>query len=627
MSQLTHAKIHFNEQGTPVASDFDDVYFSNDGGMAETDYVFLQQNGLPQRWQSHPAAAFHIIETGFGTGANFLLSWLRFRQYRQQFPDAPCQRLYFSSFEKFPLSHADLTQALAVHTELKQQCGQLLQAYPPCVGGCHRLSFDNGSIILDLWFGDVNALLPELNAKADAIYLDGFAPSKNPDMWQPQLFTGLARLSGNGSTVATFTSAGVVKRGLQQAGFTVSKIKGFGRKREMLTATMLTDAALPVTAPAPVAAPAAPEHEVTILGGGIASLCTALALTQRGVAVHLICEDDMVARQASQNRQGAVYPNLHTNLTDDSQLHAQAFLFARRFYQHWQKQGLSFAMDWCGLLHLASNPQLQQRQHKLMDKALWPAELVQAVNASEASAIAGLELPHSGIYLPLAGWLSPQQFCLQALQYLQQQRLFRFSADCKVQAIKQYNSGWLLDSSAGDIHSAILVLACGSKLAEFAPTAQLPLNKIRGQVSYVQASTMAPLKTVLCHKGYITPQWQNLHSVGATFDRSATEAFISEQDNSENVELVRQQLQQPAWFADAKVSSATAAFRATLPDHLPVVGPLANQQNLYLIGAMGARGIMLSPLLAELLACQICAEPLPLTQQLCKRLASDRFSA
>lgn len=617
MSQLTHAKIHFNEQGTPVASDFDDVYFSNDGGMAETDYVFLQQNGLPQRWQTHNQAAFHIIETGFGTGANFLLSWLRFRQYRQQFPHAACQRLYFSSFEKFPLSHADLTKALAVHTDLQQQSQQLLQAYPLCVGGCHRLSFDNASVILDLWFGDVNTLLPELNAKVDAIYLDGFAPSKNPDMWQQQLFSGLARLSGNGSTVSTFTSAGLVKRGLQQAGFTVSKIKGFGRKREMLTATMKTDTA--------ARAPANLNDEVTIIGGGIASLCTALALTQRGIAVHLICEDDRVARQASQNRQGAVYPNLHANLTDDSQLHAQAFLFARRFYQHWQQQGLDFAMNWCGLLHLASNTLLQQRQQKLIDKALWPTELVQAVNASEASAIAGLELPHSGIYLPLAGWLSPQQFCLQALLHLQQQKSFRFSPHCTVQAIKQHSSGWLLDSSAGGIHSAILVLACGSKLAEFAPTAQLPLNKIRGQVSYVQASAMAPLKTVLCHKGYITPQWQNLHSVGATFDRNATEAFISEQDNSENLQLVQQQLQQPAWFAAAKVTEATAAFRATLPDHLPLVGTPAGQQNLYLIGAMGARGIMLSPLLAELLACQICAEPLPLTQQLFKRLAANRF--
>ena len=187
MSELSNAKIHFNEQGTPVASDFDDVYFSNDGGMAETDYVFLRHNGLPQRWQSHTGKAFHIIETGFGTGANFLLSWQRFRQHRQQFPASTCQRLYFSSFEKFPLSLNDLTRALAIHTELSELCQLLLAAYPLPLSGCHRMSFDNGSVILDLWLGDVNTLLPEISSRAGAIYRDGFAASKNPDVWRPDL--------------------------------------------------------------------------------------------------------------------------------------------------------------------------------------------------------------------------------------------------------------------------------------------------------------------------------------------------------------------------------------------------------------------------------------------------------
>lgn len=615
MPELTHAKIHFNDQGTPVASEFDDVYFSNDGGMAETDYVFLQHNGLPERWQTHDKPAFHIIETGFGTGANFLLSWLRFRQYRQHSPTARCQRLYFSSFEKFPLSHADLTRALAVHTELNEQCQLLLQAYPLRVGGCHRLSFDNGTVLLDLWFGDVNNLLPQLNAPTDAIYLDGFAPSKNPDMWQDNLFNNLARLSYAGTTVSTFTAAGLVKRGLQDAGFRVKKVKGFGRKREMLTAVMAKE----ITPSAPV------NNNVTIVGGGIASLCTALALTQRGISVHLICEDEDVAAQASQNRQGAVYPNLHANLTDDSQLHVQAFLYARNFYQRWRQQGLDFAMDWCGVLHLASNEQLQQRQQKLLSKALWPRSLVQAVDTTMASAIAGLELRHNGIFYPLAGWLNPQQFCRQALLYLQQQTSFRVTLACQITHIERHNSIWLLHSNSGIDTAEQLVLACGSKLDMFSQSAMLPLNKIRGQVSHVHNAAMAPLKTVLCHKGYITPQWQGLHCVGATFDRSATEAFVSDADDNENLQLVQQQLQNPQWFTSSVVTSAAAAFRATLPDHLPLVGRAANTDNLYLIGGLAARGIMLSPLLAEVLACQICSEPQPLSVQLCQRLIPNRF--
>lgn len=616
MSELSNAKIHFNEQGAPIASDFDDIYFSDDGGMAETDYVFLQQNGLPQRWVTHPAPAFHIIETGFGTGANFLLSWQRFRQYRRQHPDALCQRLYFSSFEKFPLSLADLTRALAIHTELSELCQLLLQAYPLCVAGCHRLSFDNGSIVLDLWLGDVNTALPELTSAADAIYLDGFAPSKNPDMWQPSLFSNLARLSVKGTTVATFTAAGLVKRGLQAAGFTVSKIKGFGRKRDMLTAQMASGSTVA----------GRPATEVTIVGGGIASLCHALALLQRGIAVHLICEDNSVAQQASQNRQGAVYPNLHANFTPESQLHVMAFLYARRFYRNWSAAGLPFAMDWCGMLHLATDHTLQQRQHKLIAKAIWPQQLVQAVDADSASAIAGIKLQHSGIYLPLAGWLSPQQFCQQALHYLQQQTHFRLSNNCTVTRLSPRQQQWQLTTSCGTLNAEVLVLAAGSKLARFSQTATLPLNTIRGQVSHVRQPLMAPLQTVLCHKGYITPQWQGEHSVGATFDRHSEQAVVSEQDNTENLQLVNSQLLQPDWFKDTQVTGATAAFRATLPDRLPVAGPLPGLANIYLLGGFGARGIMLSPLLAEILACQICQEPLPLSQALHNKISAARFT-
>ncbi len=615
MSELSNAKIHFNDQGTPVASDFDDVYFSNDGGIAETDYVFLQQNGLPQRWQNHPAAAFHIIETGFGTGANFLLSWLRFRQYRQQFPHARCQRLYFSSIEKFPLSHADLARALAVHTEFTELCQLLLQAYPLCVTGCHRLVFDDGSVMLDLWFGDVNTVLPGLNSRVDAIYLDGFAPSKNPDMWQDSLFNGLARLSHASTTVATFTAAGVVKRGLLAAGFNVKKIKGFGRKREMLTANMADAMATLSEAVAPV----------SIVGGGIASLCLALALTRRHIPVHLICEDTAVAQQASQNRQGAVYPNLHANLTVDSQVHVQAFLFARNFYQYWHSSGLDFAMQWCGMLHLATTEHLAQRQHSLVTKSLWPESLVQAVDATAASAIAGVALQHNGIYFPLAGWLSPQQFCQQALQYLKQQPSFQLSLDTKVTALSRTGQHWRLATSRGDLDAGTVILACGRKLADFSQTAALPLNTIRGQVSHVKQPALAPLKTVLCHKGYITPQWLGEHSVGATFDRHGSEAVINERDNAENLQLVNEQLKHPEWFANSHVNGATAAFRATVPDRLPVAGAVANQPGLHLLGGMGARGIMLSPLLAELLACQICQEPLPLSQRLIDKVSAMRF--
>lgn len=619
MSNINHARIHFNDQGTPVASDFDDVYFSNDGGMAETDYVFLHKNGLPERWATHATAAFHIIETGFGTGANFLLTWQRFRQFRQQYPDAICQRLYFTTFEKYPLSKADLAKALSVHTELTDLCQQLIAQYPPALPGCHRLVFDNYDLILDLWLGDVNEQMPLVSdhVKADAFYLDGFAPGKNPDMWQPALFAQMARLSQPDATVATFTSAGIVKRGLQQAGFTIEKVKGFGRKREMLIARYPSSS--------PVTAKSLPA-DVAIIGGGIAALCTALSLCSRGINVTLYCQDAEAAQGASHNRQGAIYPNLHSTLTVESQLHCMAFYFARQFYQHYHHSLPEFGADWCGVLHLASNEQLQQRQQKLLQSAIWPEQLVYPVDATIASELAALPLQQKGLFFPQAGWLSPQQFCQAALSYLTMQPHFTFQPQTRIEQLQPCSTGWQLCSHNQQYLATHVVIATGHLLTQFEQTATLPINKVRGQVSHIAQSKMTALKTVICHKGYITPAQQGLHCIGATFDRQSAEACLSAQDDQENINLVQQQLGSPPWFENSQVISAKAAFRATVPDHLPISGALTTNERLYVLGGLGARGILLAPLLAEQLTCQICQEPLPLDTAQLQRLAADRFS-
>ncbi|WNO60026.1 bifunctional tRNA (5-methylaminomethyl-2-thiouridine)(34)-methyltransferase MnmD/FAD-dependent 5-carboxymethylaminomethyl-2-thiouridine(34) oxidoreductase MnmC [Rheinheimera sp. MMS21-TC3] len=616
MSQLSYANVHFNAAGIPYAEDFADAYCSDAGGLAETDYVFLQQNGLPQRWQSHTQAVFHIIETGFGTGANFLLTWLRFCQFKQQNPNASCQRLHFTSVEKYPLTPADLQQALAIHPELQPFAQQLIKQYPPCIAGCHRLVFDQGAVIVDLWFGDVSTVMPNL-AAADAVFLDGFAPSKNPQMWQPSLFSALARLSHPNTTIATFTAAGSVKRGLEEAGFTVKKVKGFGRKREMITATIPTSAVNFTNTLNNNAPPT-----VTIIGGGIASLCTALALQQRNIAVHLICADHDVAMQASQNRQGVIYPNLPAEVSATSLLQVQAFLFARQFYQIWQQQGLDFKMDFCGMLHLATTARLEQRQAKLA--TFWPNTLVSNVTAEQATELAGLNLQQNAVYYPLAGWLNPKQFCQAALAFLQQQANFRFSNNSLVKTLEPNNNSWVVNCESKQFNSDYIVLATGSALASFTATKFLPMNIIRGQVSHISQQEMHPLKTVICHAGYITPQWQGLHSIGATFDRKAKVAAVKAADNCANLQQINEQLNSPTWLKGATVQGAAAAFRASLPDRWPIAGEI--QPALFALGGLGARGIMFSPLLAEIIACQICAEPLPLTKEQFSSLDASRFT-
>ena len=314
LTPVEHAQLNWNEQGTPVSRAFGDVYFSNDNGLEETRYVFLGGNGFPGRFAEHPRDLLIVAESGFGTGLNFLTLWQAFDAFQREQPDATLKRLHFISFEKFPLTREDLTAAQQHWPELAPWAEALQAKWPAALPGCQRLLFDGGRITLDLWLGDINQLMGELdeslNRQVDAWFLDGFAPSKNPDMWTPELFGMMAKLSRPQGTFATFTAAGIVRRGLQEAGFAVTRRKGFGPKREMLCGP-LQDAP-PLPSPQPwYHRQSAEQRDVALIGGGVASATLALALLRRGWRVTLYCADEAPALGASGNRQGALYPLLN----------------------------------------------------------------------------------------------------------------------------------------------------------------------------------------------------------------------------------------------------------------------------------------------------------------------------
>ena len=195
---IAHANIRFNENGTPYATQFEDLYFSDAQGLDETTHVFIKNNKLLQRWENWEDQQFVIAETGFGTGLNVLVTMLHFEKFNQQI-NSPKFRLHFISIEKFPISHTDLAKALSLYPQLAQYSQTLLEQYPIAVEGCHRLTFVGGKVILDLWLGDVHDVLPKIENKpqgvVDTWFLDGFAPSKNPDMWTQGLFENMALLA------------------------------------------------------------------------------------------------------------------------------------------------------------------------------------------------------------------------------------------------------------------------------------------------------------------------------------------------------------------------------------------------------------------------------------------------
>lgn len=230
------AELSFSPDGTPFSAAYGDVYHTRAGGIGQARHVFLGGNGLPQRWRGR--ADFVIVETGFGLGLNFLATWAAWRA-----DAARCERLHFVSFEKHPLSPADLASAHAASFAadaggLAALAAELRDAWPPLAAGCHTLRFAGGALTLSLVFADAASALPRWPTRADAFYLDGFSPAKNPELWAPELLGALARLAAPGATLATWSVAARVRRSLADGGWRLAKVPGYCGKREMLRGEM-----------------------------------------------------------------------------------------------------------------------------------------------------------------------------------------------------------------------------------------------------------------------------------------------------------------------------------------------------------------------------------------------------
>ena len=672
-----HAQVHFNESGTPVADHFDDVYFSNDSGIDETQHVFVAGNDLADRWQQWPNPTFVIAETGFGTGLNFLVAMRAFNKFRAANPDHPLKRLYFITTEKFPLPQQDMQRALEAFPALKDEAQALASLYPMGLEGCHRLHFDNHSTTLDLWIGDVHELLPQwhspVNGLIDAWFLDGFAPSKNPDMWTDALFSQMARLSKTGTTFGTFTAAGIVKRGLAGVGFTIKKRNGFGRKRDMLTGVFDQDHE---NVQHKLRLPAGPYYryvngsldktsKVAVVGSGLAAATACLALVKRGICTTLYFDGDTLASGASGNPQGGFYPQLHSEASIASRIQAHSFLYARQAYDHTIEHakacGLAdVAHDFCGVIQLSFNDKVAERQNKLAAADVWPEALIKPVDSKEVSDIANLALPYSGLYIGLGGWLSPPQLVTAMIEEaLQSGKLtlkpnHTYVSHEAVETTKQrVQIRFNLDSAENEevIAADHLILALGAGAVNASDFDSLSLRPVRGQVEAIPTQMpIEQLNTVLCHKGYMTPVFEGRHALGSTYVKNDLSTDVRGDETEMNLATHEQALANTdivqALQHDGK---ARAATRLGSPDHQPVVGALHNFDSLKELYTMlgvgkpltsapvlpssvvstltclGSRGLTTAPLMAEVLVSSLCNEPLPLSNDLLNAVNTSRF--
>lgn len=623
MPELVPAKLDVDESGTPYAKDFADCYFSRQDGLAESRYVFLQGNRLPQRWQGKQQ--FTIAETGFGTGLNFLATWQAWQDDPQR-----CERLHFISIEKHPIPKENLRGLLAGWPELTVFAGQLLDTYPSLVSGFHRLRLAQGRITLTLCFMDVLEALPELVARVDAWYLDGFAPARNPAMWQLPVMQGIAKLSYAQTTLATFTAASDVRRNLQAAGFLVEKHPGFGKKREMLTAVLpeepIENAAFPW-----FAYPAmAQERRATIIGGGVAGCQIARSLAERGWQVTLFERHARLATEASGNRAGVLTPKMTAQPGWGETFYRQAFLYAVQQVRRLEQAGN--AIDWaqCGALQLAHEPREAARQQAIQERGL-ATDFIRILDAGEASEQAGIPLAVGASFFPQAGWLNPASLCAALTVH--------DNIDVR-----------LLENAQAEAADGITVIASGREADQYVQTAFLPFLPVMGQTTKAAASAFSTqLRTVLGHEGYLTPAVAGQHIFGATFARNVRDASL---DSAADTVNFRQLAQYLPTFAQSlqQFESSHAAIRMTTPDRYPVVGALPDeaffreaysdlrhgrarqvfpaaqyQEGMWVAAGFGSRGLTTSGLCAEMLSALLDNEPLPVQATLYRNLHPARF--
>lgn len=641
---LVLATPQLTSDGTPFSAQYDDVYHSTEGGLAQAQHVFLGGNGLPGEWQGK--GAFTIVETGFGQGLNFLATWAAWRDDPQR-----CARLDFVSIEKHPFDKAGLSVVHPQSGVLVPLAEMLRLAWPVPVPGVHRLVFDGGRVTLTLLFGDAMEMLPQLSCAADAFYLDGFSPAKNPDLWQSRVFKQLARVARAGATLATYTAAGFVRRGLQEAGFDARRAPGFGPKRDMTVAQFPTHWR---TRRGPVEAPVWSERHAIVLGAGLAGCSVAEKLAARGWRITLIDANDGPARGTSAHRAAAMHPHVSIDDSVLSRLSRAGNLLARRHWDALDRAGFATGFQPTGVLQLAEHADDAIEQQRIVRTLGYPTDYIDWLTADQAAERVGASVPQGGWWFAQAGWVAPPDVCRANLAAAGAAVETRWNT--RVESLRQEGAQWqALDAQGGVIASAsVVILANSLDAARLAPLTSASLKPVRGQLTDVPIANLEPglpwPRAVVCGDGYLLPAEPEAKTVrtGSSFQPGDSDLAERVADHVANLQrLAGLQPQQSGALArlDPAQLHGYVGVRCVSANRLPLIGPVVDEAaamatgfrlrgphaqlprlaGLYAALAYGSRGLTWSVLSAELLAAQIDGGPLPLELDLAGALDPGRF--
>ncbi|KVW96112.1 bifunctional tRNA (5-methylaminomethyl-2-thiouridine)(34)-methyltransferase MnmD/FAD-dependent 5-carboxymethylaminomethyl-2-thiouridine(34) oxidoreductase MnmC [Thiobacillus denitrificans] len=603
LKTITPATLEFRD-GVPYSAVYGDIYHSADGGAGQARHVFLQGCGLPEQWAGRES--FVVLETGFGTGLNFLATWAAWRVD----PVRPT-RLHFLSVEKYPFRADDLARLHALWPEFSALSSELRANWPALTSGFHRIALDGGRVQLTLMLGDVFDCVPNVQAGVDAFYLDGSAFDGNAGLLQPRLFDELARLAKAGAAAATCTVAAPMQQGLTEAGFVCEARRGHGSKQHCLSARFAGRSNWIESA--------MPQH-VVVVGAGVAGAATAHALAQRGVAVTVLERADSPAQAASGNPVAVFRPVISRDDNRASRLTRAAFLHDLRA---WAALGEQVEWSRCGVLHLAKDADAATKQQQALAGTAPPADFARWVELREARELANWPVVAPGVFYPTAGWVVPGSLCRAWLDH----PAIQLRTGCAVARVQAVAAGWqVLDRDGAVLAEAdAVVLANACDVLSLAPDPAWPLHTVRGQITQLPPGRLPQIQRVIAREGYVAPGGGQL-LVGATYEHDDDD--ITPRTASDLANLARLEAILPGAgerFARDAVSGR-ASLRATLPDRLPIMGAVSGQPGLFVAAGYASRGVVWAGLLGEALADLMTQHPLPLEAELMQAIGPARFT-
>ena len=576
LDKLHAPLLSWSPEAVPISDQFDDVYYSTEGTLEASSYVFLKHNNLAERFEQacslSEKSVFRVAETGFGTGLSFLLTlqlWLDSTDKKPQ--------LHFISFEKFPLLLSDLQKAHQAYPQLAALSAALCAHYPLLLPGWHDVWLFDKQVRLTLWFGDVLAGLPELDAsagsKVDAWFLDGFTPAKNPEMWQPSLYQQMARLSHEQTTFATFTSTVEVRHGLQKVGFAVEKASGWGKKREMCFGTLKQ--VRPHSSKAPWFNRPDPMETGTaiVIGAGLAGASTAYTLAEAGWQVTVLEADSKIAQHASGNLAGTIHPLVTADWNLRSQWYLQGFEASLRLLLPWLANN-EIQGNLAGLVQLAVTEVGKKRVQEALTRVGLPDDFALWMSQDESEAKAGAKVSAAGLYFPQGGWVNPPSIVKRCLQHPN----IQVKLNQAVASFEREDEQWRIQTQNTVFMANCLVVATGALNKTLNQQLGLPIRPVKGQVSHLLPEQQtASLKCGVMHEGYSVTLDNGTAVTGATFEAPDLSEALSVESHQANLEITKTAL--PDWVqAKANALQGRVAFRPTTPDHLPIIGPIADPE-------------------------------------------------